>query len=853
MDKDSKDYLEAKKQIENIFNKKTDFREIVLWYDPAKDFEEAIHADNDFGDIKVLFYENNPFTIKETIECGSKFNDPTKKYLVYIPEEKPSPEEDWLEDIYLYSEVYYADRVALTMRNLGLTSQLLRNVINKHLNFFASQSRVTSLKKKGSITDSTTPEELELLMMSVLVKNAEYSKFDYILKEIIFDDSEQNKYNEILKYNLKDTFWDLVSEKMSYSGARDVSSLIDTLLLTHFSHNINFNLDSPSINIYVQKDDFQDSLIFVDSLLKTDKRYSDLESVVWNKYNIKEIIATKGLDQLGKCDTFKEIDEFIVDKSLESLANGSYDYDFYKKIAGENRLVSIWRDEYKTPYQLILDYVAFKNEISNSIDVDLDCEGFVREYAKNYYRIDNLYRHFLTSYERFDRDFEENENEIKLVEIVDNDYENLYLDKIGYAFSKSLKEKEPNFEFDSIKSSKNFFRSNLNRNIKKQFVIISDAMRYEVGVDLMNALNQEETFRGTAKIEPQVTTIPSITMFGMASLLPNRNIDFKNNKVYVDDKPSDGTKNRDKILSDYQAGFAAIQYSEIMGMNRNDLRAYMKDKSLVYIYHDTIDNAGEHDAGVLEACNQAIEEIIKLIKRLYNMLQISNYYITSDHGFIFRHKKIEPYNKYPSFGDLKPNNYSQRYAIVDDGIKYNDVNDFKMDYLGGCKGLRVIAPYGYDYFPMGGSGIQYIHGGTSLQELVTPVVKMAEMRSKAPDSSAEPVKVILKSTTRKIMTKSFSLTFEQVERIGDKKIPANLVLYFVDDNNEMISNQCSLIANKDTDNIDDRDFVLRFNLKDADYSRDKRYTLVIKNNDTGDIVSESNRFMIDIPKFKSFF
>ena len=42
MDKDSKDYLEAKKQIENIFNKKTDFREIVLWYDPAKDFEEAI-------------------------------------------------------------------------------------------------------------------------------------------------------------------------------------------------------------------------------------------------------------------------------------------------------------------------------------------------------------------------------------------------------------------------------------------------------------------------------------------------------------------------------------------------------------------------------------------------------------------------------------------------------------------------------------------------------------------------------------------------------------------------------------------------------------------------------------------
>lgn len=103
------------------------------------------------------------------------------------------------------------------------------------------------------------------------------------------------------------------------------------------------------------------------------------------------------------------------------------------------------------------------------------------------------------------------------------------------------------------------------------------------------------------------------------------------------------------------------------------------------------------------------------------------------------------------------------------------------------------------------------------------------------------------------MSKSFTLTFEQVEKVESKKVPIKLSIYFVDENNNPISNEVTLVANKDTDNLDDRDYTVKFNLKDLDYSRDLRYTLVMKNADTNEIVSDKDRFVIDIPKFKSLF
>jgi hypothetical protein len=278
----------------------------------------------------------------------------------------------------------------------------------------------------------------------------------------------------------------------------------------------------------------------------------------------------------------------------------------------------------------------------------------------------------------------------------------------------------------------------------------------------------------------------------------------------------------------------------------------MRDKSVVYIYHDTIDNAGEHDENnVFAACDKAIEQIVSLIKKLYNVLQISNYIVTSDHGFIYRNKKIDESSKYKSISFMGIDDYSQRYAIVHDDTELSFTNRFSMGYLGDCDS-KVIVPYGYDLFKKAGGGIQYIHGGASLQEIITPIVTLSEMRSSASVNIVEPVKVRLKSVIRKIMNKSFPLQFEQCEKVEDKKKEANVKVYFIDEDRNVISDEKIFIANKTTDNLNDRTIEMRFLLKNQNYDRDKRYYLVMEDAETGNELCQEIPFVIDIVKFKMF-
>ena len=106
-------YIEARNQLANLFKKRSDYgRRIVFWYDAPKNFLDDIKKDS-FDNAKIVIYDNNPFSIKSLLEV----EDTESNYLIYFPCEKPKDIENWLLDILLYSDEYYADVVALTMRN----------------------------------------------------------------------------------------------------------------------------------------------------------------------------------------------------------------------------------------------------------------------------------------------------------------------------------------------------------------------------------------------------------------------------------------------------------------------------------------------------------------------------------------------------------------------------------------------------------------------------------------------------------------------------------------------------------------------------------------------------------------
>ena len=109
-----------------------------------------------------------------------------------------------------------------------------------------------------------------------------------------------------------------------------------------------------------------------------------------------------------------------------------------------------------------------------------------------------------------------------------------------------------NWDASSIPSQGKFFQKYISPKIdkkKKVFVIISDALRYESGKELLNRIQQEDRYE--CVIEPCFSMLPSYTQLGMASLLPHKELSFSKEKpeiIYADNVSTQGTSNRAKIL-----------------------------------------------------------------------------------------------------------------------------------------------------------------------------------------------------------------------------------------------------------------------------------------------------------------
>lgn len=77
--------------------------------------------------------------------------------------------------------------------------------------------------------------------------------------------------------------------------------------------------------------------------------------------------------------------------------------------------------------------------------------------------------------------------------------------------------------------------------------------------------------------------------------------------------PTVDTTARDTVLKSKRSSYAAIRYDRINKMTREELRSYMADKSMVYIYHNVLDDASEHnESKVFDVAQSAIAEILML-------------------------------------------------------------------------------------------------------------------------------------------------------------------------------------------------------------------------------------------------
>ena len=268
----------------------------------------------------------------------------------------------------------------------------------------------------------------------------------------------------------------------------------------------------------------------------------------------------------------------------------------------------------------------------------------------------------------------------------------------------------------------------------KVFVIISDALRYECGVELTSQILAEnkKKDRFSATISSMLSSLPSYTQLGMASLLPHKELSIKdkNDIVFVDDKSSSGTANRDKILKSYDENAMAIGYEDFLKYKRDEGRALVKECSVVYIYHDEIDKMGEkNEIKTFDAVQSTFESIIKIIKQISNF-NGSNMLITSDHGFLYTNQATldSEFCKVNSNGAIKSN---RRFIIGKNLERGTCVSKYSGADLGIGGYNEYLIPKSINKIRVQGGGNRFVHGGASLQELVIPLIEVNIKKGKS--------------------------------------------------------------------------------------------------------------------------
>lgn len=76
----------------------------------------------------------------------------------------------------------------------------------------------------------------------------------------------------------------------------------------------------------------------------------------------------------------------------------------------------------------------------------------------------------------------------------------------------------------------------------------------------------------------------------------------------------------------------ALKYNDIIVMKRAKRSALVKGMDVVYIYHDTIDDASyTSDTAVFAACNKAISELKNLVRIIIKQFGGMNILIMASH------------------------------------------------------------------------------------------------------------------------------------------------------------------------------------------------------------------------------
>ncbi|MGL1038332.1 BREX-1 system phosphatase PglZ type A [Vibrio vulnificus] len=824
---------------------------VVFWYDDKRELRadfESLQIEN----VEKIEINNNEFSIKYRLLR----EQPKANFLLYKEDKQPEPLKNWLYDIELANTVFKTDQSAIWLSELDLPGEF-SELVEKHTKFFEPQgddetarflaeSRKTLLKSLLDTDDTISQVRLKMLAVAVGAEQKGNARLDVILELLMAEQAVGKVYSFVESCNLQEFLWQQVAVQYGYQS--DTPSVMDFVFeLFKFSYLAEQSTGLRGVSLDAEASQKQNmtnnSLVFFKRWKDSRTHQSTFESLskkCASDLDIESDLNQRSLKEVLELDYFELIDIKVIHDLVHGVAQRTYSQ-------GE---VTLWcrqrrQGHWYKKYQLLYEAVDVASQffaLLDTVQFDMpDPSQAVKRYTSQWFKLDQLYRQYICALKV--------SSQHSLLDTLTKQIENLYINSYVQPLTNAWQahvDAMTAWKVTDVEPQNRFFKKHVEGQYldkkKKVCVIISDAFRFEAGDEMVSRIRQEDRFEAT--LDHALSSMPSYTQLGMASLLPQSKeypLQFADNKtgtVLMGAFSTQGTDNRDKILKAIVGERAsAVKAKNLIENTQACNRELLKANDVLYVYHNRIDHTGDKmqsEGEAFEATEKTFDDLLKLVKKLTNA-NASNIIITADHGFLYQNSALEDsdYLAKDVEGEIL---YNDRRFVLGKGLTCGkSLKAFSNDDLGVVGDVHAVVPKGIQRLRLSGSGSRFVHGGASLQEVIIPIISINKKRS----SDIRMVEVdVIRSGSSVITSGQIAVTLYQEEAVTEKTQPRTLRLGIYTESGTLVSDCHTVNLDLTSENPREREMKLRFLLnQEADSANNQEVTLRLE-----EVVVGTNQF-----------
>jgi uncharacterized protein (TIGR02687 family) len=816
---------------------------IVYWNDADAQLREKFDA-LDLPTVEKLEIKNNEYRLKYHILR----EQPKQKFLLYRPGPQPADLENWLLDIQLAHGEFQADQASMWLSEFGFSPHHeFVALVKNHAEFYRDDTRKDKLKRLLRADDK--PNAIRLKQLAICADTD--SRFDAVLEKLLQElaDTQDDKIKLIKQCGLDGFLWEQLFKHYGYESKEpSVRDFVITLFKHCYANDIEAHTHTRDEKTPHQKQPNKgvtptdnkpqlndDALVFLkrwQDSRQYGQCFNDLSAQCADVLGIEQDLSNRDYRQLIGSDYFELIERKIISELIEAVISRTIASGDAVLLIKQRRQ-SHWYETYKHHYAAIDFAVQFILTLNQA---NLSMTNFTdgaQRYSTSWFRIDQLYRKFIYHAGKASNPTLLN----SLVRQIEQLYSNNYLLPLNDRWQVFVDQVAKWSDAPPINLQRHFYMNFVAPEVRKKSkvcVIISDAMRYEIGDELVSKICRLDRYSGS--LEPALSMLPSYTQLGMAALLPNNELMIADNDsgaVIVDGLSSQGNINRNKILNQSLPGRAiALKCNELMSFGKDEISSLIKDNDVIYIYHNRIDSTGdkpESEARVFEAVEDTLSELTDLVKRLTPARTVL---ITSDHGFIYQNDEIEESDFSGGEAEGELIHLRNRRFVLGKGLKdHSSLRKFTSSELGLTGDVEVLIPKSINRLRRKGSGSRFVHGGASLQEVIVPVIKITKTQKN--DTSKVEVE-INRSSSSTITSGQLAVALYQTQAVKDKVQPRELRVGIYNKAGNLISDSHNILFDLTSENPREREVQLRFLLaRQAEQSNGQEVVLKLEEKDEG--------------------